>query len=150
MKRALLCLAVAWMCTGCVETTLSQRLRQKPAIIRTARATSFWEVRTTEGTAGWVVFFGSPETPDESFYSVRNAWHQELGIVDSLGIAWRYRPHDAEAEHVATGTLRDGVVAILHTSGTTQLIERPISELASAYETSLRESARAREAASSN
>jgi len=139
------------MSFGCVETTLTHRPRQAPAILHTAQATSFWEVVGAEGTTGWVVFFSSRQAPEESFYSVRNAWHQELGIVDSLGIAWRYRPHDSEAEHVATGTLRDGVVAILHTSVPAQLIERPISELASAYGPPvLRESSRLREAASSN
>lgn len=151
MRRALLTSILACLAASCVQTTVAQRAHPKPALIPTAHVDSFWEIEGAEGTAGWVVYFRSDGNPADSFYSVRNPWHQELGIVTSLGVAWKYHPHSTEAEHVSTGTLRDGVVAILDTSGDEQLVERPIAELAAAYGPSpFRGPSRALEAASSH
>ena len=50
------------------------------------------------------------------FFSVRNAHQHELGLVDSFGRAYRYRPHQEEPEWLGTGTVEEGVRRILELS----------------------------------
>lgn len=43
---------------------------------------------------------------------VQNLFGQDLGLVDSLGRAWRYRAHE-EALWLGSGTIEEGVGWIL-------------------------------------
>ena len=78
---------------------------------RAATATSTWgdlldgEVALLRETA--------EGAEDAEYYSVRNAYHQELGSLDEHGRAWRFVPHQREAEWVGTGTLVEGARKIL-------------------------------------
>lgn len=100
-----------------------------PALARVARTETLWRVEEPghEGTRGYVVFFRSEGTSRDSVYVVRNRWHQDLGMVDGLGRAYRYRPHQEEAEWLGTGTLVEGVTRILDLEGPPVLVEEPIS-----------------------
>lgn len=84
-----------------------------------------WRLLGEEGTLGYAVEFGAPSDPDptaRTVYSVRNAWQQELGTIDGLGRAWRFRPH-SEATWLTTGTLAEGVRAILDAPAAAHLEE---------------------------
>lgn len=111
---------------SCVQTTLTEVGSHAPTSwIRTGQSERTWAVHDRGEPVGWVVSFGSDDELAASFFSVRNEHHQELGVVDALGSAWRYRPHQMEAERVATGTVIEGVRAILGTSSEAVLEELP-------------------------
>ena len=72
-----------------------------------------WEVVQGERErVGMVVLFEGSD-PREALYMVRNVWHQDLGIVDSLGRAYRYLPHHKEPAWVGSGTVESGIRRIL-------------------------------------
>jgi hypothetical protein len=101
----------------------------QPVHCEALRAWRFFDER---GTHGYAVLFGDPqagEADPRSFYSVRNAWQQELGTIDGLGRAWRFVPHQREADWVFTGSVLDGVRAILVTAPQAQLEEIPLAAL---------------------
>ena len=95
--------------------------RHVPAAPATAVAALPGEAWTAHGGTGeelgFVVRFeeaapdleGTPRT----FLSVRNRHGQELGLVDDLGRAWRYRPHALDPAWVGTGSVAEGVARIL-------------------------------------
>jgi hypothetical protein len=59
------------------------------------------------------VRFEDESAPEHTFFSVRNERHQELGMIDRLGRAFRYRPHERDPEWLGTGTVLDGTRRIL-------------------------------------
>jgi hypothetical protein len=70
----------------------------------------------SDAELGFVVRFEEvAPTLDQArtFFSVRNIHGQELGLVDDLGRAWRYRPHALEPDWVGTDGLAEGVARIL-------------------------------------
>jgi hypothetical protein len=71
-----------------------------------------WDVVDPGGGGGYVVEFRDQSDEARSFFSVRNREQQELGLIDGLGRAWRYRPHQ-EPEWVGTGTVLAGASVIL-------------------------------------
>lgn len=125
-----LALLVAAVPVSCIQTE-SSRLASPAdsARIRTARADRAWRLVEGGELRGIVVRFASPTNTSESFYSVRNHWQQELGLVDSLGIAWRYRPHERDAERVTAGTVLEGAIALLEASTACSLEEMELSQL---------------------
>ena len=104
---------LALLGAGCVQTTVRPATEQTPQLILTARPARAWQVVEAGTQIGRVVFYASNQDPAESLFSVQNVFQQELGLIDSLGKAWRYRPHQLEAEWVTTGTLLEGARAIL-------------------------------------
>ncbi len=93
-------------------------------IIRVGLPGSAWEVYAKDGElAGLVVLFEEPESAD-ALYMVRNIWHQDLGLIDVLGRAYRYLPHHKEAAWIGSGSVTQGIERILGLEGC-ELIEVP-------------------------
>ena len=81
---------------------------------------------------GTVVLYVDPATPDDPakhYFSVRNAFQQELGSLDGLGRAWKFSPHEREAKLVGTGTVQEGVRLILGASAACALEETTLEAL---------------------
>lgn len=64
-----------------------------------------------------------------SFYSVRNELDQAIGLIDVHGRAYRFRPHQAEAEWLGTGTVLEGAQRVLGSSGACELVELSLEQL---------------------
>jgi len=136
LRRLSLGLAVAAL-AGCRTTETRQ-----PAGIEGARATvtrplRAWRVREGADLRGVVIEFADPAQPDDPgrrYYSVRNSWQQELGMIDANGRAWRFTPPRGEARWIATGTLAVGASAILDLGPSGALEEAPLEELRKAPE----------------
>ncbi|MAF64894.1 MAG: hypothetical protein CMJ84_04450 [Planctomycetes bacterium] len=93
------------------------------------RARRAWEVVSAGAVVGVVVEFVEPRQASRRFFSVRNAHHQELGMVDALGRAWRFRPHGADAECLGSGPLLSSTVRVLAIEGPCLLFEVPLEAL---------------------
>lgn len=94
-----------------------------------------WRMVHAGTTLGYVVHFGDPDDPervDVASYSVRNAYSQELGSIDGLGRAWRFVPHEDEAQWTGTGTLVDGARSILQCSPEATLEDVPLEAIGGA------------------
>jgi hypothetical protein len=124
-----LCAALA---AGCTTTTRSRSFYGDPVPPTVSLPTRAWRA-APEGlesvTVGWVVQFDPAEGEREGYWSVRNAWHQELGMVDALGRAWRFEPHIEEARLVGAGTVAEGVGSILESAAGVTLLEVPMDQL---------------------
>lgn len=72
---------------------------------------------------GLVVQFQESGGVRDSLYVVRNTWHQDLGLIDGLGRAFRYVPHREEPVWVGSGTVLSGAQRILGVSGPCRLLE---------------------------
>ncbi|QDU65764.1 hypothetical protein [Engelhardtia mirabilis] len=107
-----LTLALAVSSASCVET-VAVRQAQAPlpeVLVSTPRAA--WRVVDEDSDVGFVLRFEA--TGDgRAFHSVRNVWNQELGLIDSEGRAWRYRPHSTEPDWLGTGPVNEGASRIL-------------------------------------
>lgn len=91
-----------------------------------------WRLVHDEGTLGYAVEFGALGDVDaaaRTIYSVRNPYQQELGTIDGLGRAWRFQPHAEEALWLTTGTLAEGVRAILDAPSEARLEDLPLEVL---------------------
>jgi len=83
---------------------------------------------------GSVVRYEEPRAQRRFLYSVRNLHGQDMGMVDQLGRAYRYRPH-ADPEWLSTGPVREGVLAILGQGLGGRLQEVSLDELAAQIST---------------
>ena len=108
---------------GC-RTTVVERLAQAPVVQvqRTAAARS-WDVVADGKVMGRVVLFGDGGDPGSAVYMVQNTFSQDLGMIDGLGRAWRYRPHEEQAQWVTTGTVSEGAAGILGSGPSCRLVE---------------------------
>ena len=108
-------LILALLLAPACETTRVKSPVAVPAVARVAQAQRLWEVRAEPGgePRGYVVWFRSPSAEQDSHHVVRNRWHQDLGLIDGLGRAYRYLPHEEEARWVGSGTVTQGVGRIL-------------------------------------
>jgi hypothetical protein len=86
-----------------------------------------WEIVQADRVVGVVVEF--TEEPGRRFYSVRNAWQQELGLVDAVGRAWRYRPHESEPDWLGSGTVVEGAARVLGLDGEAEVFEVELGSL---------------------
>lgn len=93
-----------------------------------ARPSAAWELVHDGRVVGVVVEFVEGAT-GRRFFSVRNAAQQELGMVDQDARAWRYRPHEEEAEWLGTGTVLEGAARILSLEGAAEAYEVPLDTL---------------------
>lgn len=97
----------------------------QPASSNPVRA---WEIASDGSVIGVVVLF-EEFRGSRSFYSVRNKDQQELGLVDEHGRAWRYHAHETEPAWLVTGTVFDGVRAILGVGPEAAVYEVPLATL---------------------
>ena len=115
------------------ETTRTVRMTPAQiALVTATEASRCWLVLAGGEQHGWVVLFQDPanhEDPGREYYSVRNLHHQELGTLDQQGRAWRFVPHQREAEWVWTGTVLAGTRRILGLGADAELEELPLSDL---------------------
>lgn len=101
------------------DTALVQRLHPQRA----------WRVLDGGQIVGFVICFVDPRLATRCSYSVRNTLHQELGTIDELGRAWRFVPHQREAEWVTTSTVTLGSARILGASESASLEVVDLDEL---------------------
>lgn len=119
MRIALLFILLA----GCVTTARSSPPGLSSAIVRRARPTAAWGAVENRRIKGYVVRFEPPGDPDRFIYSVRNEHQQDLGVIDSFGRVYRYRPHADEPEWIGSGTVLFGVRRILGSGAEMRLVD---------------------------
>lgn len=120
MKFLLLCAALL-SCAGC-RTSATVASAPAPRL-RLGTHQRTWEVRGGGEPLGLVVLFQEHGLARDSLYVVRNPWHQDLGMIDGLGRAYRYLPHQEEPVWVGSGTIAAGAREILGTGEDCELIE---------------------------
>lgn len=126
-RRGALALTLAAAAASCVHTTTHHPVGSGAgATLHAVPLVSSWDVVERGRTVGAVLRFEAPPhaTVDGSFhYIVRNEHGQDLGFVDSMGRAWRRRPH-AEDEALGAGTLVSGARRILGVGDAARLAPR--------------------------
>ena len=94
---------------------------------------SAWSIAPAEGPTtgaiGWLVRFQEEGEKGRSFYSVRNLHHQELGLVDTHGRAWRFEPFEKEPNWLGSGSVREGVSRIMSPGSPVVLTEMSLTEI---------------------
>lgn len=98
---------------GCHTTSQTTSALAGDAVVSTGRVSGMWQVLDGERAVGFLVRFEDEGAPEHTFFSVRNERHQELGLIDRLGRAFRYHPHQREPEWLGTGTVLEGARRIL-------------------------------------
>lgn len=129
---AILALGALLPALGCHTTVRSRPASKESSAPTISQACRAWEVVETDRVVGVVVEFDALGDDPRRFFSVRNAWHQELGLVDAVGRAWRFQPHAQEALWLGTGTVVDGAARILGTADRAELIEVRLEALRAA------------------
>ena len=126
MSLPALAVALAGLLAGCrTERALAPAglATSRPILLVPQRT---WRVLERGELAGIVVLLAPEDAATQRskhLYSVRNPLQQELGVIDGLGRAWRHEPHVDEPRWVATGTLLEGVRAILGAGVSAELVE---------------------------
>jgi hypothetical protein len=111
------------------RTTIGTHEAAEPRLgVPTAAWTVHEAGQPAHSPLGEVVRFEDAGDPPGVMFLVRNRWSQDLGLVDELGRAWRFRPHGAEPEWVGTGTVAQGAGLILGARGDCRLEERRMTE----------------------
>ena len=108
----LFALALVVVAQGCVTTVESSPPGIDSLFVTKAIPVRAWFVVSDDRPRGTVVRYETFESPPRIVYFVRNVHHQDLGVIDHLGRAFRYHPHREEAEWlgssgVALQTLRE-------------------------------------------
>lgn len=116
--------------SACRTTKTSTPPGLADAVVLRSHAVRAWDVIDGAQRAGSIVRFEEPGAEGRAWYSVRNVYAQELGIVDVEGRAWRYRPHQREPEWLGSGTVLAGAVRILSAGPASALVEVPLEEYA--------------------
>jgi hypothetical protein len=117
---------------GCTTTRVETPMGAGSELVAVTEPARAWRLETPSRLLGYVVLFADPRDPLDHrrhHFSVRNAWHQELGMIDVLGRAWRYVPHQREAQWLTTGTLQNGARAILGGLEDSALVECDLGSL---------------------
>jgi hypothetical protein len=112
------------------RTTETRRLNfsEPGGEVRVASLERTWEIRAGDDVVGELVFFESHGPMQDSVFVVRNRWHQDLGMIDALGRAYRYMPHQREPAWVGTGTIAQGAEDILDVGVPCRLVELLLPE----------------------
>lgn len=110
---------------ACRTTTHTTNAIPSEAVVATGHVAGIWQVVDDGRTVGFLVRFEDEAAPERSFFSVRNERHQELGMIDRLGRAFRYRPHERDPEWLGTGTVLDGARRILGAGTALEELDRP-------------------------
>lgn len=122
-----LALLGAWGAGGCRvvrEDAPAGLLAARPVKLDVRRT---WEIVRGDETLGRVVELAAQAQrgqPAARCFSVRNMLGQELGRIDGLGRAWRHELFASEPAWVGSGTVAEGVAAILGGDGPVALVER--------------------------
>lgn len=122
--KFLLASALALLGTGCHTVATEVSSSHAPSVRLGTRARA-WELRSAGEPRGLVVLFQESGRTRDSLYLVRNLWHQDLGLIDGLGRAYRYLPHLEEPLWVGSGTVLAGAQRILDAAETCELVEIP-------------------------
>lgn len=116
-------LSTTVLSAGCRTTSIREMSSTPTPRVRVGMHKKTWEVRSGGESLGLVVLFEDRGREQDSLYIVRNAWHQDLGLIDGLGRAYRYLPHREEPAWVGSGTIAAGAQHILGAASACELIE---------------------------
>ena len=116
-------LTTAVLSAGCSTTSIREMSSSPAPRVHVGTHKRTWEVRSGGEPLGLVVLFEDRARAQDSLYVVRNAWHQDLGLIDGLGRAYRYLPHREEPAWVGSGTIADGAQRILGAASACELFE---------------------------
>jgi hypothetical protein len=121
--RILLTLLLVLGLASC-RTIEIRRPVKNTGTVRVGLPGNAWEVYAEDGElAGLVVLFEEPGSA-QGLYMVRNIWHQDLGLIDVLGRAYRYLPHHKEPAWIGSGSVTQGIARILGVESC-ELVEVP-------------------------
>ena len=109
---------------SCVITEGHKGSEEVP-VIRSTQPERMWEVIEDGSVIGSVVLF---ESESDSFFSVRNEWQQDVGMIDSMGRAWAFQPHNEEEEWMGSGGIATGAGQILGATGEVEIREVALSD----------------------
>ena len=110
-------------CAACRTIATSEVTSVPAKSVRVGTRERVWEVRSGDELLGLVVQFQERGFAHDSLYVVRNPWHQDLGLIDGLGRAFRFLPHCEEPVWVGSGTITAGAREILGVETECALIE---------------------------
>ncbi len=116
-------LALGALACGCRTSERSVPAGGLDAVVTRSHRTQSWEARAEGATIGFVVRHETSEQPARFFFLVQSLERQDLGLIDAQGRAWRYRPHASEPEWLVSGTVPQGVAAILGCRAPVELAE---------------------------
>ena len=111
MKLPVFALVLA--CASCRTIETRSVASTPPPAVRVGERARVWDVRRGTERLGQVVLFQEHGLAGDSVFVVRNAWNQDLGLIDGLGRAYRFLPHLEEPAWVGSGTITLGAARIL-------------------------------------
>jgi hypothetical protein len=129
-RRVIWCsLLLASLAGGCRVARHSNPPGLDQTLIQRSVAVRGWLVHDGQDhVVGSVVRYEEPAGEGRFSYSVRNVHGQDMGMVDQLGRAYRFRPH-ADPEWLNTGVVEEGALAILSQGQDGSLREISLKEL---------------------
>lgn len=104
------------------------------------RAVRVWEAVSRSGERLGLLVRFEASLASEVHFMVRNPWHQDLGLIDANGRAYRFLPHARDPVWVGTGTIAEGVARVLE-AGACELLELPFEPASDEPRTASAESA---------
>ena len=107
---------------SCIVSETSYSAVETP-VVRSTKPVEMWNLVTDGVVVGSVVLFASDS---DRFFSVRNEWQQDIGMIDAMGRAFAFVPHQKEAEWVSSGSVVSGAAKILGIDGDSELHEVPL------------------------
>ena len=124
MRAPALLSLVAYAAASCLTTETRRHLSSTATPeVRVGALTRVWEIYSGDELAGRIVLFQAQGAARDSVYTVRNPWQQDIGLIDGLGRAYRYVPHQREPSWVGSGTVAQGVERILGLASPCRLVE---------------------------
>ena len=105
--------ALVLACASCRTIETRSVASAPPPAVRVGERARVWEVRRGTERLGHVVLFQERGLAGDSVFVVRNAWNQDLGLIDGLGRAYRFVPHLEEPAWVGSGPITLGAERIL-------------------------------------
>lgn len=124
-------LLLATLAAGCRVTRRSSPPALNLTLLQRSMAERAWLVHDGQDRmVGSVVRYEEPAGEQRFSYIVRNIHEQDMGMVDQLGRAYRYRPHQGP-EWLSTGPVEEGVLVILGQGPDGTLREISLEELES-------------------
>lgn len=129
MQRTLvLCGVTLALLCACETTSTSSLPAPDNMVLRQVPPTRAWLVVHEGGVVGSVVRYQEEDGEERFLYAVRNVHHQDLGLIDAQGRAFRNRAY-RDAEWLGTGTVPEGVRRVLDLGADVELREVPLDEL---------------------
>lgn len=113
--------------TSVRESIGTEHAAEAPPVSSSARRAFL--MRDGERVLGSLVRYEEQGQALRMFFSVRNSHGQMVGLIDALGRAYRYRPHQTEAQWLGTGTVLEGARRILDAGELGELTEVGLEEL---------------------